>query len=165
MVIRITGLTPWQQVPERHSALPPRREQPCLISSRYQSLRVASSTNFDLSRRRVRLATTIPEAVATVRAVTRKRPHRPAPNMAVLESFFYSPTRDTINFWGYNQSIETLFSISTAALQQLAPGTLRREEALLAAFDRNRERILEAATRIYGRGRLGVSYDLNPTDF
>lgn len=80
-------------------------------------------------------------------------------------SRFYSPTRDAINFWGYNQSIETSFSISTAALQQLAPGTLRREEELLAAFDRNRERILEAATRIYGNGRLGVSYDLNPADF
>lgn len=80
-------------------------------------------------------------------------------------SRFYSPTRDAIHFWGYNQSIETSFYISTAALQQLAPGTSQLEEALLAAFDRNRERIFEAATRIYGRGRLGVAYDLNPADF
>lgn len=77
----------------------------------------------------------------------------------------YSPTRDAVHFWGYNQSTETSFFISAAALLQLAPGTMRREEALLAAFDRNRARILEVATRIYGRGRLGISYDLNPTDF
>jgi len=77
----------------------------------------------------------------------------------------YSPTRDAVRFWGYDQSTETSFFISAAALQQLAPGTARREEALLAAFDRNRARIFEAATRVYGRGRLGVSYDLNPADF
>jgi hypothetical protein len=43
--------------------------------------------------------------------------------------------------------------------------TLRREDALLAVFDRNRARICEAATRVYGRGRLGISYDLTPANF
>ncbi len=80
-------------------------------------------------------------------------------------SRFYSPTRDAVHFWGYNQSTETSFFISSAALQQLAPGTVRNEEALLAVFDRNRARIFATATRIYGRGRLGISYDLNPADF
>jgi hypothetical protein len=80
-------------------------------------------------------------------------------------SRFYSPTRDAVRFWGYDQSTETSFYISSAALQQIAPGTVRSEEALLAAFDRNRPRILEAATKIYGHGRLGISYDLNPADF
>jgi len=80
-------------------------------------------------------------------------------------SRFYSPSRDAIHFWGYNQSMETSFFISTAALQQIAPGTVRGEEALLLAFDENRARILEVATRVYGRGRLGISYDLGPADF
>ena len=61
--------------------------------------------------------------------------------------------------------METSFFISTAALQQIAPGTVRGEEALLLAFDENRARILEVATRVYGRGRLGISYDLGPADF
>jgi len=61
--------------------------------------------------------------------------------------------------------METSFFISIGALQQLAPGTLRGEAALLAVFDKNRARILEVATKVYGRGRLGISYDLGPADF
>jgi hypothetical protein len=80
-------------------------------------------------------------------------------------SRFYDRSRDAVRFWGYNQSMETSFFISSAALQRLAPGTPRREEALLAVFDSNRARILEVATRVYGRGRLGISYDLTPTNF
>ena len=80
-------------------------------------------------------------------------------------SRYYDSTRDAVRFWGHNQSMETSFFISTAALQQLVPDTPRREDALLAVFDSNRARICEAATRIYGRGRLGISYDLAPADF
>jgi hypothetical protein len=61
--------------------------------------------------------------------------------------------------------METSFFVSAAALQQLVPDTPRREDALLAVFDSNRARICEAATRVYGRGRLGISYDLTPADF
>jgi len=80
-------------------------------------------------------------------------------------SRYYDPTREAVHFWGYNQSMETSFFISIAALQQLAPGTPRREEALLAVFDSNRARIYEVATRVYGHGRLGISYDLTPANF
>ena len=62
-------------------------------------------------------------------------------------------------------ALDDLFFISTAALQQLAPGTPQREDALLAVFDRNRARICEAATKVYGRGRFGISYDLTPASF
>jgi len=77
----------------------------------------------------------------------------------------YSPARDAIHFWGYDQSMETSFFISTAALQKLAPGTGRLEEALLAAFDSNRARIFAAAIRLYGNGRLRICYYLTPSDF
>lgn len=82
-------------------------------------------------------------------------------------SRFCSPARDAVHFWGYDRSMETSFFISAAALQQLAPGTLPREEQLLAAFDRNRARILAVAARLYGNGRgaLGVFYNLKPADF
>jgi len=76
----------------------------------------------------------------------------------------YSPTRDAIQFWGYNQSMETSFFIGTAALQKLAPGTGHLEEALLAAFDGNRARIFEVATRLYGNG-IFSHYYLTPDDF
>jgi hypothetical protein len=79
-------------------------------------------------------------------------------------SRYYDATRDAVRFWGHDQSTEASFFISTAALQQLAPGTPQREDALLAVFDRNRARIHEAATRVYGRGRFGISYDLTPAN-
>ena len=77
----------------------------------------------------------------------------------------YDATRRAVRFWGHNQSMETSFFVSAAALLQLAPGTPRREDALLAVFDSNRARICEAATRVYGHGRLGISYDLTPANF
>ena len=80
-------------------------------------------------------------------------------------SRFYDATRDAVHFWGYNQSMETSFFISTGALQRLVPGIARDEQALLAAFDSNSLRIYETAARVYGRGRLGVSYGLTPADF
>ena len=80
-------------------------------------------------------------------------------------SRYYDPTRNAVHFWGYNQSMETSFFIGIAALQQLAPGTQRTEEALLAVFDGNRARSHDIATRVYSHGRLGVSYDLTPANF
>jgi hypothetical protein len=80
-------------------------------------------------------------------------------------SRFYDSTRNAVRFWGHDQSMETSFFISTAALQHLVPGTPQREDALLAVFDRNRARICEAAAKVYGRGRLGISYDLTPANF
>ncbi len=77
----------------------------------------------------------------------------------------YDPTREAVHFWGYNKSMETSFFISIAALQQLAPGTPRSEQAMLAVFDRYRDRIYEVATRVYGHGRFGISYDLTPANF
>ena len=77
----------------------------------------------------------------------------------------FDATRNAVHFWGHDQSMETSFYISVEALQQLAPGAGRDETALLASFDRNTSRIREAATRLYGSGKKGGSYDLHPTHF
>ena len=77
----------------------------------------------------------------------------------------YDATRDAVHFWGYDQSMETSFFISTAALRQLAPDTPRHEDALLSVFDKNRVRICEVAAKVYGHGRVGISYDLTPDNF
>jgi uncharacterized protein DUF1488 len=77
----------------------------------------------------------------------------------------YDSRRDAVHFWGHDQSMETSFYISAAALQQLMPGTGRDETALLKAFDRNCPRIRAAAAKIYGNGKKGGSYDLHPSHF
>ena len=77
----------------------------------------------------------------------------------------YDVTRNAVHFWGHDQSMETSFFISADALQRLAPGAANNESDLLAAFDRNRPRICEAAAKIYGRGQKGGSYDLHASNF
>jgi hypothetical protein len=77
----------------------------------------------------------------------------------------YEARRNAVQFWGYDQSMETSFYISADALQHLTPGAGRDEAALLASFDRNAPAIRQAATRLYGSGKKGGSYDLHPSHF
>jgi hypothetical protein len=77
----------------------------------------------------------------------------------------FDATRNAVRFWGHDRSMETSFFVSAAALQRLVPAAANNEAALLEAFDRNRPRICAAATKIYGNGRKGGSYDLHPSDF
>jgi hypothetical protein len=49
-------------------------------------------------------------------------------------------------------------------LQRVQPNMPLDEAGLLGAFDSNRERIYEAAVKVYARGHRG-SYDLEKTDF
>ena len=77
----------------------------------------------------------------------------------------FDVTRNAVRFWGHDRSMETSFFISADALQRLTPGSTRDESALLAAFDRNCQRIREAAAKVYGSGKKGGSYDLHPSHF
>ena len=79
-------------------------------------------------------------------------------------SRFYDRTRDAVHFWGYDQSMETSFFITAAAFSNSPQNTASRGGAA-GAFDSNRARIFEVATRIYGHGSLGISDDLTPADF
>ena len=65
-----------------------------------------------------------------------------------------------MRFWGYDSAIECAFFVTRSALERLVASLLPEEPALLAAFDRNRELICRAATRVYSRGRRG-SYELD----
>lgn len=80
-------------------------------------------------------------------------------------SRYYDATRNAVHFWGHDQSMETSFFISAEALQRLMPEAAFNEIALLEAFDRNLARIRAAAARLYGSGRKGGSYDLQPSNF
>jgi hypothetical protein len=76
----------------------------------------------------------------------------------------FDATRDAVRFWGYDSAIECSFFVTRCALERLVPRLLPEEPAILAAFDRNRELICRAATRVYSRGRRG-SYELDASDF
>ena len=76
----------------------------------------------------------------------------------------YDGTRRCIRFWGHDGAIEISFFVDETALLQLAAGTPRGEPALLEIFDRNRERVLQAARKVYERRRKG-SYEISASDF
>lgn len=75
----------------------------------------------------------------------------------------YDATRRAVRFWGYDRSMERSFFIMTDALKQMQPSLRPDEVDILLAFDVNRERICEIATKVYSRGHKG-SYDLSVAD-
>ena len=67
-------------------------------------------------------------------------------------------TRDAVHFWvDFSQSIDGDVILHRRSRFAAARPRNTHEEALLAAFDSNRARIFEVATRIYGHGSLGIS--------
>lgn len=75
----------------------------------------------------------------------------------------YDATRQCIHFWGSDGAMEVSFFLDERALIGLA-GPSSSEASLLESFDQHRQRILEAARKVYERRRKG-SYDLFATDF
>jgi hypothetical protein len=77
----------------------------------------------------------------------------------------YDPEHRRIRFWGHDASVEVTFLIDQDALLKLAPATGSAEAAILSAFDKVRERILEAAARIYAPKQRRSFYVLSAADF
>jgi hypothetical protein len=75
----------------------------------------------------------------------------------------YDNTRRCIHFWGSDGALEVSFFLDEGALAGIARDRPSSEATLLASFDQNRERILNAARKVYGRQRKG-SYDLFAAD-
>ena len=76
----------------------------------------------------------------------------------------YDEAGSRLRFWGYDGALEVAFFVEVGAFKQISVGTSRSEAALLAAFDRNRGKILEVAAKVYFRGRQS-SYTLTASDF
>lgn len=76
----------------------------------------------------------------------------------------YDETRHRVRFWGYDSALEVCFLVEAGALCKLMPQTGTLETDCLETFDAVRERILEAAHRVYARGR-GGPYLLTAADF
>ena len=76
----------------------------------------------------------------------------------------YDETRNLVRFWGSDSALEVCFFIEANALCKLMPRTTVMEADCLDAFDTARERIVEAARKVYTRGRPGP-YLLAAADF
>jgi hypothetical protein len=76
----------------------------------------------------------------------------------------YDATRRAVRFWGHDSAMEASFFVTTDALKHVQPDMPLDEAGFLQAFDRNRDRILAIAAKVYGRGRRG-SYELTGSDF
>ena len=69
-----------------------------------------------------------------------------------------------MRFSGYDNTREIPFFVEEDAVRKLEAGLLSSAEALLAAFDRHRDRICKTALHVYGKKREG-SYTLKAADF
>ncbi len=81
----------------------------------------------------------------------------------------FDERRNLVRFWGYDSALEVCFFIEVGALHKLLPQTQRMDAEwmgadCLDAFDSARERILEAACKVYSRRRPGP-YLLGAEDF
>ncbi len=77
----------------------------------------------------------------------------------------YDETRTCVRFWGYDGALEIPFFLEDGAMQRISPETRQNAAALLTAFDRNRDRILKVAGKVYSRTRSKGSYTLTASDF
>jgi hypothetical protein len=80
------------------------------------------------------------------------------------QSRFYDLTRRAVRFWGHDTAMEASFFVTEDALKRVQPDLRPDEAGLLRAFDKNRELIYAAASKVYARGRKG-SYELLSADF
>jgi hypothetical protein len=77
----------------------------------------------------------------------------------------YDSEHRRVRFWGYDTVREVQFLVDQDALLRLWPGSGSAEAAILAAFDKGRERIVEVASRVYSRQQPRSSYVLSAADF
>lgn len=76
----------------------------------------------------------------------------------------YDASKQTICFWGYDSAFEISFNVGREALRRVTDQPCDSEVDLLNAFDGNRSRIHQVATRSYAR-RRGNYLSLLPSDF
>jgi hypothetical protein len=76
----------------------------------------------------------------------------------------YDATRKCVRFSGYDGALEKPFFIEEAAIWRLDSTAPKDPGSLLEIFDRHRDRICQAAIRVYAQRREG-SYTLKASDF
>lgn len=76
----------------------------------------------------------------------------------------YQPRRGVVSFWANDGPREVSFYVTASALNYLDPKLQSDEEGFLNAFDVNRERIEDAANKVYLAGSR-ISYELDLANF
>jgi hypothetical protein len=76
----------------------------------------------------------------------------------------YDASKQTVCFWGYDSAFEISFTVGREALQRVTDQPCGSETELLHAFEGNRSRIQQVATRSYARRRTNY-LSLLPSDF
>ncbi|HZZ13701.1 MAG TPA: DUF1488 domain-containing protein [Paraburkholderia sp.] len=64
----------------------------------------------------------------------------------------YDAFHHCVNFWGYDNAREIIFTVNNSVISKLSPSAGSDESALLAAFDHHREQILALARGLYAGG-------------
>ena len=77
----------------------------------------------------------------------------------------YDAAGNRIRFWGYDGAIEVPFFLDMSAIQRFFPDTPNVESRILAAFDAVRDRIIEAAGKVYSARHRRPFYVLAAGDF
>lgn len=80
------------------------------------------------------------------------------------ESRSYDLRRNLVCFWGYDSALEIPCFVEVNALNKINPQTRDVEEGYLEAFDAARDRIHDAARKVYERKRESVCL-LSAADF
>jgi len=65
----------------------------------------------------------------------------------------FDATKNRVQFWGYDRTIEISFFVELDALKKLCPDMNNVEAGFLEAFDGARQRIHEVAEAVYVRGK------------
>ena len=76
----------------------------------------------------------------------------------------FDARRNLVRFWGYDSALEISFFVEVGALFKLNPQTRNVEAGFLEAFDAVRDRIHDAARKVYSRARQDT-YLLAAADF
>jgi hypothetical protein len=76
----------------------------------------------------------------------------------------YDPALHRVRFWGYDGVTQVPFFLESDALARIDPKVPRDELVVLGIFDKNIDRILDAAAKAYRRSRRN-SYQLIAADF
>lgn len=77
----------------------------------------------------------------------------------------YDAAGNRIRFWGHDGALEIPFFVEVSALLRFFPETPNVENRLLSAFDAVRDRIIEAADKLYSPRHRRAFYVLAAGDF
>ena len=81
------------------------------------------------------------------------------------QSRSYDPRGQRVRFWGHDGAFEVCFFVEQEVFSRINPRAALDEDGILREFDRYRDRILEAANKMYHSRRRLDSYTLMASDF